>query len=302
MVNGEPKPSRRHQWDDTRGQLSDSKRRRFNAQFSLKTNVPPDLSPKLRLDGSQSRGSMFPSRPYHNVKAYHNVKEYSPQDPSLKLPPLQTTTAKVATPVIPFSQQSGSSRESIVMAIPVLNKINLLAKISPPLTPPLRDDSSSLQRGPVISVDGQDPVLVETVSEYLHSVLEGKYNVQTFKGPQIDSRKPSSESWQMGNAIADYLQTIAAWHPISDGIRRFVRPSTGFLVPKPTKKDAHSGISSKAITPEITNLLRSPTQSSVNIPVKSQMTSVSDHANPLALVLRYQLTSRRCICLLCTNP
>ena len=95
----------------------------------------------------------------------------------------------------------------------------------------------------------------------------------------------------MGNAIADYLQTIAAWHPISDGIRRFVRPSTGFLVPKPTKKDAHSGISCKTVTPEITNLLRSPTQSSVYNSIKSQMTSVSDHTIPLALVLRYQLTS-----------
>ena len=134
--NGERKPPRQRQWDDSGGQLPDSKRRRFNAEFSL--NVPPDLSPKLRLDGSQFRGSMFPSRPHHNVK------EYSPHDPSLKLPPLQTTTAGVVTPVVPLSQRSGSSCESIVMAIPVLNKINLLATILPPLTPLLWDGLSSL--------------------------------------------------------------------------------------------------------------------------------------------------------------
>ena len=300
--NGEPKPSRQRQWDDIGSQSPDSKRRRFNAQFSLKTNVPRDLSPELphprplytpHPDGSQSRGniSLHPSRPHHNVK------EHSPHDPSLKLPPLQTTTASpgAMTPVTPFSQQSGSSLESTVMTIPVLNKINLLAKISPPLAPPLRDGTSQLQRGPVISVDGQDPALVKTMFEYLDSMLqkEGKYNVRAFEGPEIRPREPSSESGQMGDATVDYLDTISAWHRISDDIISFVRPSTGSPVLK-TEEDVQSGVSPKTILPETTNLhIRSPTQSSENdsVTTTSQSTTGFGTTIPLALVPRYQLTT-----------
>ena len=293
--NGEPKPPHQHQWDDSGSQSPASKRRRFNAQFSLKTNMPrhPELphprpSCTPHLDGSQFRDNMFlyPSQPHHNIK------ERLPYDPSLKLPPLQNSTASpgIITPVTPSSQQSGSSLESIVMAVPVLNKIKLLAKISPPLALPLWDGTSP--RGPVISVEGQNPVLAKTMFDYLNSVLqkEGKYNVQTFEGPDIGPRKPSSESL-MDDAIVDYLNTVSAWHPISNGIRRFVRPSTGSLVLEPAKEDVHSGVSSKIITPEITNLLGSPTQSSVNNFVTSQSTAVSGPAIPLALVLRYQLTT-----------
>lgn len=301
--NGEPRPPRQRQWNDSGSQSPDSKRRRFNAQFSLKTNVPRDLSPELqysrpsytpRPDGSQSRGSMFlhPSRPHHNAK------EHSPHDPSLKLPPLQTTTAAsgVMTPVTPFSQHSGSSLESTVMTIPVLNKINLLAKISPPLAPPLRDGTSQLQRGPVISVDGQDPASVRTMFEYLDSVLrkEGKYNVRTFEGPEVRPREPSSESGQMGDATVDYLDTISAWHRISDDIVHFIRPSTGSPVLKPTEEEVQLGVSPKTVLPETTNLhIGSPTQSSGNdsVTTSSHSTTASGTIIPLALVPQYQLTT-----------
>ena len=261
--SGEPKPSHQHQWDDSGSQSPASKRRRFNAQFSLKTNMPrhPELphprpSCTPHLDGSQFRGNMFlyPSQPHHNIK------ERSPYDSSLKLPPLQSITAYpgIITPVTPSSQQSGSSLESIVMAVPVLNKIKLLAKISPPLALPLWDGTSP--RGPVISVEGQNTVLAKTMLDYLNSVLqkEGKYNVRTFEGPEIGPRKLSSES-QVDDAIVDYRNTVSAWHLISKSIKRFIQPSIGSLAPKPTKEDVHLGVSSRTI--------------------------------PLALVLRYQLTT-----------
>lgn len=140
--NGEPRPSRPRQWDESGSQSPGSKRRRFNPQFSFKANAQRDVSPEglyptptytQRPDGSQARGSMLihPSRPPHGVK------ESSPHDPSLKLPPLQTSTAApgVMTPVTPFSQ-NGSCLETTVMTIPALNKIKLLAKISPPASSP----------------------------------------------------------------------------------------------------------------------------------------------------------------------
>lgn len=300
--NGEPRPSRPRQWDESGSQSPDSKRRRFNPQFSFKANGQRDVSPEglyaaptytQRPDGSQARGSMLlhPSRPPRGVK------ESSPHDPSLKLPPLQTSTAApgVMTPVTPLPQK-GSCLETTVMTIPALNKIKLLAKISPPLAPPFRDGASQLQRGPVISVDGSDPASVKTMVEYLDSVLrkEGKHNVRTFEGPEIRPREPSSESGQMGDATVDYLNTISAWHRISDDIVHFVRPSNGSQSPvlKPTEEEAQSGVSPKTLLPETTSLqIGSPTHSSENGSVTTTSQSTTAGTTPLALVPRYQLTT-----------
>lgn len=301
--NGEPRPARPRQWDENGNQSPDSKRRRFNPQFSFKANGQRDASPEglyppptytQRPDGSQARGSML----LHTPRPPHGIKESSPHDPSLKLPPLQTSTTapKDMTPVTPFPQ-NGPCLETTVMTIPALNKIKLLAKISPPLAPPFRDGASQLQRGPVISVDGSDPALVRTMVEYLDGVLrkEGKYNVRTFEGPEIRPRESSSESGQMGDATVDYLNTISAWHRISDDIVHFVRPSSGSQSPlaKPTEEESQSGVSPKTLLPDTASLqIGSPTHSSENDSVTTAASrSTTTGTTPLALVPRYQLTT-----------
>lgn len=300
--NGEPRSARPRQWDESGNKSPDSKRRRFNPHFSFQANSQRDVSPEglypaptytQRPDGSQTRGSML----LHPSRSHHGVKESSPHDPSLKLPPLQTSTAapKVITPVTPFPQ-NGSCLETTVMTIPALNKIKLLAKISPPLAPPFRDGTSQLQRGPVISIDGSDPALVKTMVEYLDSALrkEGKYNVRAFEGPEIRPREPSSESGQMGDATVDYLNTISAWHRISDDIVHFVRRSSGSQSPmsKTTEEEAQSGVSPKTLLPDTASLqIGSPTHSSENDSVTTTSQSTTTGTTPLALVPRYQLTT-----------
>lgn len=286
--NGEPRPSRR-QWDDSGSQSPDSKRRRFNP-LPFKTNLPRDNSPDSpypmspysatpRSDGPPNRGML---QVMHG-RPYSNSKEHLPHDPSLKLPPLQTSAPApgMMTPITPFSQ-NGSSLETTVMTIPFLNKIKVLAKISPPLAPSFRDASQQQQRGAVISVDGQDPSLVKSMVEYLNGLMqkEGRYNVGTFDGPEVRPR--GAERGPMGDATVDYLDTISSWHRISDEIVSFVRPSS--------EEEVQSGVSPKTILPETANLqIGSPTQSSENGSVTT--TTTTSDALPIALVPRYQLTT-----------
>lgn len=137
---------------------------------------------------------------------------------------------------------------------------------------------------------------MKTMVEYLDSVLrkEGKHNVRTFEGPEIRPREPSSESGQMGDATVDYLNTISAWHRISDDIVYFVRPSNGSQSPvlKPTEEEAQSGVSPKTLLPETSSLqIGSPTHSSENGSVTTTSQSTTAGTTPLALVPRYQLTT-----------
>lgn len=172
-------------------------------------------------------------------------------DPSLKLPPLQT--AIPSTPLTPFSTAE-SSVEAAVMTIPFLNKIKLLAKISPPLVPSFRETSS---RGPVIAVDGQDPCLVRTTVEYLQRLLqkEDKFSVRVFEGPDVQAPRSSETGGPMGDATVDYLNTISAWHRISDDIISFVKPS----VPQspgtetPTNVDVKTNTNADAYTTNQSN-------------------------------------------------
>ena len=301
--NGEPQPSRSRQWEESGSRSPDSKRRRFNP-YSFKTNLPREKTPDSPYpvspyaSHSDSRGAtsnsmlhmLHPPRPHPNMKTHQ-----PPHDPSLKLPPLQTTASApgIMTPTTPFSQ-NGSSLESTVMTIPFLNKIKVLAKISPPLAPTLRDASQQQQRGPVIAVDGQDPALVKGTVEYLESALqkEGRYSVRTFDGPEVRPRDASSESGQMKDATVDYLDTISAWHRISDEIINFVRPSAGSPMMKPTDEEVQSGVSPKTILSEAANLqIGSPKGSDNGSAATPSPSTTSSSASPIALVPRYQLTT-----------
>lgn len=288
--NGEPRPSRSRQWEESGSRSPDSKRRRFNP-YPFKASLPREKTPDSRGANSNSMLHMLhPPRPHPNMKT-----NQPPHDPSLKLPPLQTTASApgIMTPITPFSQ-NGSSLESTVMTIPFLNKIKVLAKISPPLAPILRDASQQQQRGPVIAVDGQDPALVKATVEYLGSALqkEGRYSVRTFDGPEVRPRDASSESGQMKDATVDYLDTISAWHRISDEIINFVRPSAGSPMINPADEEVQYGISPKTILSEAANLqIGSPKGSENGSAATPSSSMTSSSGSPIALVPRYQLTT-----------
>ncbi|KAJ5109012.1 hypothetical protein N7456_005687 [Penicillium angulare] len=219
-------------------------------------------------------------------------------DPNLKLAPLQTGTP-VMTPVTPHFS-TDSSVEATVMTIPFLNKIKVLAKISPPLLPTFRESNPQL-RGPVIAVDGHDPELVQTAVEYLDRLLrkESKYQVRVFDGPEIRAqRDTASDGGQMGDATVDYLDTISAWHRISDEVITFVKSiSTADSIGSRSSPEEEQklNLSPKSLVPKTANLhIHSPPQSSENGSDHSAISpsAIGSHFPiPLALVPRYQLTT-----------
>lgn len=181
------------------------------------------------------------------------------------------------------------------MTIPFLNKIKVLAKISPPLEPSFRDGSPA-PRGPVIAVDGQDGHLVQVAVEYLERTLkkEYTYRVRVFDGPEIHTHTGSPDG-QMGDATVGYLDTISAWHRISDEVVSFVKSaSTADSVDDPDD-DSGAGISPKTIMTKTASLqIDSPGQSSENGSETSVMTpsTIGGHnVIPVAIVPRYQLTT-----------
>ncbi|KAE8349725.1 putative HMG box protein [Aspergillus coremiiformis] len=301
--NGESLPPRQRQWEENINGSPDSKRRRISTQLPNKPSIHRDRSPETssypmspyttRSDAASSRGSFQMLQP---PRPFRNVKEYPQPDPSLKLPPLQTTApvTSSAASVTPYVQE-GSSLEATVMTIPFLNKIKVLAKISPPLLPSFREGASR-RRGAVVSVDGQDPVAVKSVVDYLNSALEkeGRYHTHTFEGPEIRPRESYAESGQMGDATVDYLNTISSWHRISDEIVGFIKPSYGSLEPKSVDEDSSTpGASPKAsVSKGAETHISSPAQSSENGSVSfSASSGPASLSVPVALVPRYQLTT-----------
>ncbi|KKK19460.1 hypothetical protein ARAM_004135 [Aspergillus rambellii] len=301
--NGEARPARLRQWEETIPQSPGSKRRRFNPQMPFKTDLR-DKSPESPYPASpypprsESQNARGISQVLQASRGLRHMKEQAAPDPSLKLPPLQTpaSASGSVTPITPFPQE-GSSLEATVMTIPFLNKIKLLAKISPPLPHTFREGDPR-RRGAVIAVDGQDPLLVKATLEYLYAALqkEGKFNPRIFEGPEIQPRESYSEPGQMGDATVDYLDTISSWHRISDEIKSFVQSgsSRASLEPASGNEAVSPGVSPRTIIPKTAEMrISSPTHSSEN---GSESASCFTEATsiaplPVALVPRYQLTT-----------
>ncbi|PYI22504.1 HMG box protein [Aspergillus violaceofuscus CBS 115571] len=299
---GESQSPRQRHLEESGSRSPDSKRRRFNPQVSFKNNIQRDRSPDSTYPVSpytphstvsDTRGFLQLAPPQRPVR---NVKDFTPPDPSLKLPPLQTTAVSSSqpgamTPMTPFARD-GSTLEATVMTIPFLNKIKVLAKISPPLAPPYHGTGAP-RRGAVIAVDGQDPALVKTMVDHLNSTLqkEGRYQTHTFTGPDINPRKSYSDSDQMGDATVDYLNIISEWHRISDKIINFVKPARASSEPK-SEIEEPTGVSPRTIIPKTAEMqIKSPEPAAEAASPSAAPTEINIHRVPVALVPRYQLTT-----------
>ncbi|CRG92240.1 hypothetical protein PISL3812_09297 [Talaromyces islandicus] len=265
---------RMSQWKDADPTAGEAKRRRLNSTAFKRTDSPPDTEPY-----SLSPQKTYVSRP--GVAYFRSHVDASPNgrvprqgeedghsDPSLILPPLKSNGL------------AARSQSDTVMNIPVLNKIKVLANISPPLS----DRSESLPKGIVVAIDGQDPAQVRVMVEHLGRTMsrDSKYLVKIFEGPDLLDRRGSTTG-QMGDATVDYLNVISAWHRISDEIVQFV--SSG--LPVSESKD-----SSRAGTPQSDTARSTERSSSPSV--------ISDNAIPIALVPRYQLTTADAFA--CTIP
>ncbi|KAH8697672.1 hypothetical protein BGW36DRAFT_427627 [Talaromyces proteolyticus] len=238
------------QWKESDTDSADSKRRRLNSSTFHRTGSPDTEAYSL------SSQKTYVSRPGVAYFRSH-VPRQPERDPNLTLPPLKGNDI------------AARNQTDTVMSIPVLNKIKVLTKISPPLSE--RNDSPP--RGVVVAVDGQDPTQVKIMLKHLGRLLsyDNKFLVRVFEGPDILTHQSSSSS-QMGDATVDYLNVISAWHRISDDITQFVGCK---------QSDNESKDSSRTGTPQSeTKTERSPSPLGTNA-----------DAIPVALVPRYQLTT-----------
>ncbi|BDD58249.1 hypothetical protein MAP00_003540 [Monascus purpureus] len=298
----DPKASRQRQLEESGDQSPECKRRRFNSQAVFRGNGHRDRSPESpypatpyspRADMPGFRGLL---QPLHPPRPYRNIKEHPAHDTSLRLPPLQTAGPVMAsTPITPFLRDT-HNMEATVMTIPFLNKIKVLAKISPPLTPSFRDATSP--RGLVVAVDGQDAGSVKSMVDYLHSSLsrEGKYTVRIFEGPEVQSQRPSKPE-EMGSYMTEYFDLISRWHRISGEIVDFIKGTNEWSEAR-SELDSRSGVSPKTIIPKTANLtINSPIlQSSdggseFSASPRSSSGTPAPNSIPIALVPRYQLTT-----------
>ena len=155
------------------------------------------------------------------------------QQASLTLPPLQSSQSETAA----------KSVEAMVMSIPAINKIKVLAKISPPMTALEHTSSEQSSRGVVVAIEGADHRAVQHVTECLSTQLTSSTgrSLRTFQPPP-GSLLPTTLSMtndQGEPTLLTYLKTIASYHTLSNDIIshitvRSTSPSSAPVSPKTT--------------------------------------------------------------------
>ncbi|KAH0553449.1 hypothetical protein GP486_006479, partial [Trichoglossum hirsutum] len=144
----------------------DSKRRRFNGNPAPNISGPITRSIASRIEGTAGRS------PY-------------PMDPPPR-PHVGSSTASSSTPSLPPLQTTaGDSVKAMVMTIPYINKIKVISRVSPPLSPSGPLSPPHQVRGSIIAVDGNDTGVTDKLFRWLEETLQkgGEYAVKTFEAP-----------------------------------------------------------------------------------------------------------------------
>ncbi|KAL2801592.1 hypothetical protein BJX63DRAFT_438666 [Aspergillus granulosus] len=303
---GEPRTSRQPQWDENGLQSPDSKRRCTNHRLTYRTECYRDRGPGApysippHASHTPSISSRGLAETMQAQRCLEPVKEHPGPDPSLKLPPLQTSTSAAGsiTPVNPYSPEDIGAKVAI-KSIPFLDKIRFLAKIAPPLQCTFCEGDKR-RRGPVIAVDGQDATLVKIVTEYLSRVLEkeGKFSTRIFEGPNSQQhRAGSAEPQEMNQRAVEYMKLISSWHRISDEIRSFVKSEAPHAFSEPasgTSQKNSPGVLPRAINSKRVDVhIGSPPASGETVSDVASSPAETSVAGPLpvAIIPQYQLTT-----------
>ncbi|RDL40311.1 uncharacterized protein BP5553_00290 [Venustampulla echinocandica] len=240
-------------------------------------NMPPPASAggyrpqQLPGPGMIARGgTMGPPAQYSpmNQQRQHYPPQLTPPfDESLRLPPLQTQLSKpaVVAPKRPnVRTDSRDSRaksvEAMVMTIPYVNKIRVLAKISPPFACPSPASPAIDMRGAVIAIEGADNELLSETGAFIQEHLGNDTScaVKTWDTPACASRSSRNSSLtdsdmrdasastpapiamaEDQNAFMEYLSTIREWHRRSQGIIKHITTA-----PAKSAEDSSSNASS----------------------------------------------------------
>jgi hypothetical protein len=184
--------------------------------------------------------------PPQHVSATHQPRhQYTPQsatfDESLRLPPLQTQlliapSAATAKPDYrnETRQSQAKSVEAMVMTIPFVNKIKVLAKISPALAAPSALSPAVETRGAAIAIESSDKELLAEVGEYIKDNLQNDSScvMKTWSGttPAGNATSDASADTTMTEGgpkdspdlFMEYLSTISNWHKNSQEMIKHV--------------------------------------------------------------------------------
>ncbi|GAB7362534.1 hypothetical protein MBLNU230_g2852t2 [Neophaeotheca triangularis] len=176
---------------------------------------PPAVSRRESLPGLRGvvspPGPMAtPPRPGMGYSQHRLSQGHMAHDRSLILPPLQTNSTPTATSQTPTtaappntsSRNSSKTIEEIIAGIAFNYKIKVLGRIAPPA--PLRKETP---RGPLIAVEGDNPVAVKALSKWLVKTLskEEQKGVVEYQGPAMPQNVSSN------NAMATYHRLAADW-------------------------------------------------------------------------------------------
>ena len=202
-------------------------------------------------------------------------------DPSLTLPPLQTTTTTTTT------TPEARSIEAMVMTIPYINKMKVLAKISPRLRPPGPTSPAQEVRGVVIAVDGTNKEVIGQVSSWLVDELsrDSTMAVRTFEAPvdwEGPSRPSEVQSPVQGASSAcflAYLESVAAWHRRSEEVIRYI-----------TTSPSQARETSSTTTTTTTKGTESDSLSQPSTIGTGTSTSTTIMTTPIAIIPAYMLT------------
>lgn len=152
---------------------------------------------------------------------------------NVALPPIETVVPQTPTASGSLSvvQSQSSGVEAMIMSIPVLNKIKVLAQISPPLLPPGPTSPKPEVRGAIIALEGMDERTVDSMTSSLADQLEkeGKFAVRIFGGPDP---YPVIQNARNGNSrrpltTETYLSMLSQWHKINKEMVEFITTKPG---------------------------------------------------------------------------
>ncbi|KAI9787832.1 MAG: hypothetical protein M1816_007399 [Peltula sp. TS41687] len=135
-----------------------------------------------------------------------------------------------STTTLPPFQMRARSIEAMVMTIPYLNKIKVLAKISPPLAAPGPTSPTYQVKGALVAIEGEDSESINQVTRWLAEELsrDEEMSIRVFNVNPNDSDMPMddgpepSKARDGGSGFLTYLESIAGWHKRSPELVRFI--------------------------------------------------------------------------------
>ncbi|KAK5012957.1 slightly ste11-like protein [Cryomyces antarcticus] len=157
------------------------------------------VSPPARSPGPGLMGP--PPRPGQSHQQRMMIQGPSTHDPTLTLPPLQTT-----------GDQSRSV-EAMVMSMPYIAKVKILNQIAPSLKSPGPTSPTPGVRGGIVAVEGDDIKAVKALEFFEKG---GEHVLRVMDGPKVPTRGGEPAT------LDGYLSVLLKWHAHSKEIIEFI--------------------------------------------------------------------------------